>query len=235
MSIKSKKKRVGICMMVVTSCLVMTLVWAVMATPETALAKKPPKPGDYPTRYGIAMNGDLTIVGAFNLDPGQYPPPDWGGSFETGIRVNRPLPKICIANAFLETGCVTFDGETCDCGDGVIPRGDGPNWGALTVEGNGSAVTVKYRIGETDADTGKTRRYTLTTNGSVPVVRTQGSGTWPNGDGEDQTVYTITIPGPTEAEPGMSWSLVQDKPGRLNETLISTQDTVITFTEYTGS
>ena len=233
---KNRNKRIGLCVTVVAGCLILAIVWAVLAMPETALAKKPPKPpkpDDDPTRYGVAMNGDLTIVGGFNLDPGQEPPEDWGGSSETGILVNGPRPKICIANAFLETGGVTLDGETCDCGDGVIPRGDGPNWGTLFVEGDATGVIVKYRIGETDADTGKTRRYTLRTNGSVPVVRTQGSGTWPNGDGDDQTIYTITIPGPTEDDPGMSWSLVQDRPGKLNATLISTQDTIITFTEYT--
>jgi hypothetical protein len=238
---KNRNKKVGLCVTVVAGCLMLTIVWAILAMPETALAKKPDKPGggksDDPTRYGVTMNGDLTIVGGFNLDPGQNPPEDWGGSFETGIRVNGPRPKICFANAFLETGGVTFDGETCgDCGAGVIPDGNGrPNWGTLTVEGDATGVIVKYSIGETDAMTGKTRRYTLTTNGSVPVVMTQGSGTWPNGDGDDQTIYTITIPGPTEVEPGMSWSLVQAKPGDLNETLISTQDTVITFTEYSGS
>ncbi|MFC1604724.1 hypothetical protein ACFL5F_06825 [Planctomycetota bacterium] len=41
---KNRNKRVGLCVMVVTSCLVMTAVWTVLATPETALAKKPPKP-----------------------------------------------------------------------------------------------------------------------------------------------------------------------------------------------
>ena len=38
MSIKSKNKRVEICLMVVTACLVMAALWAVLATPETALA-----------------------------------------------------------------------------------------------------------------------------------------------------------------------------------------------------
>ncbi|MFC1636387.1 hypothetical protein ACFL5Z_16280 [Planctomycetota bacterium] len=41
---KNRNKRIGLCVMVVTSCLVMAAVWAVLATPETALAKKPPKP-----------------------------------------------------------------------------------------------------------------------------------------------------------------------------------------------
>lgn len=45
MLIKSKDKRVGLCLMVVTAPLVLAVLWAVLATPETALAKKPDKPG----------------------------------------------------------------------------------------------------------------------------------------------------------------------------------------------
>ncbi|MFC1795185.1 hypothetical protein ACFL3Q_16565 [Planctomycetota bacterium] len=41
---KNRNKRVGLCLMVVTSCLVLTAVWIVLATPGTALAKKPDKP-----------------------------------------------------------------------------------------------------------------------------------------------------------------------------------------------
>ncbi|MHC4510474.1 MAG: hypothetical protein ACYTAO_16220, partial [Planctomycetota bacterium] len=41
MSIKSKNKRVGLCLMVGTICIAVAGLWAVLATPETALAKKP--------------------------------------------------------------------------------------------------------------------------------------------------------------------------------------------------
>ena len=44
METKSKNKRVGLCLMVVTICIVVAGLWAVLATPETALAKKPDKP-----------------------------------------------------------------------------------------------------------------------------------------------------------------------------------------------
>ena len=46
---KNRKKKVGICVMVVTSCFILAALWAVLATPETALAApkkpKPPKGG----------------------------------------------------------------------------------------------------------------------------------------------------------------------------------------------
>ena len=42
---KNKNKKVGLCVMVVTACLVLAGIWAVLATPETALAKKPDHAG----------------------------------------------------------------------------------------------------------------------------------------------------------------------------------------------
>lgn len=41
---KNRNKKVGLCVMVVTACLVLTALWAVLATPETALAGKPDTP-----------------------------------------------------------------------------------------------------------------------------------------------------------------------------------------------
>lgn len=215
---KNKKLRVKLYLITLTSCIVLSSVLAVLAIPETALAKKPV---DDTTYYTVTMTGDLEIVGAFN--DGNLQPLDWGRSFETGIMVNHPRPKICFATAFLQTGGVTLKGEPC--GDGVIPGDDGPNWGTLFVSGDDTGVTVGYKIGESDGKTGKLRRYALK-SGPGSLV-TSGSGIWPNGEGTG-TVYTVTIPA------GMSWSLVEER-GDLNTTLTSTQDTIITFTEYTGS
>lgn len=39
---KNRNKTVGICVMVVTACLILAGLWTVLATPETALANKPP-------------------------------------------------------------------------------------------------------------------------------------------------------------------------------------------------
>ena len=220
---KNRKKKVGLCVMIVTSCLVITTISALLATSETALAKKPVKP-DESTRYDVTMMGDLKLVGSFNVDP----PDGWAMSFNTGIRVSQPRVKICVATAFLDTGGVTLDGDAClDCG-GVIPDGDGaPNWGTLIVEGDSAGVIVTWYIGETDAVTGKIRRYTLTSIDPLPV-NTMGSGTWPNGESDDVTVHEVIIP------IGTQWNLVQAKPGKLNTIITSTQDTIITFTEYTG-
>lgn len=215
---KNKKLRVKLYSVTLTSCVVLAGVLATLATLDTALAKKPV---DDTTYYTVTMTGDLTIVGAFNN--GNLQPLDWGRSFETGIMVNHPRPKICFATAFLQTGGLTLNGESC--GDGVIPGDGGPNWGTLFVSGDNNGVHVNYKIGESDGQTGKLRRYALK-SGPGSLV-TSGSGIWPNGDGTG-TVYTVTIPA------GTLWSLVEER-GDLNTTLTSTQDTIITFAEYTGS
>ncbi len=41
---KNRNKKVGLCVTVVTACLVLAGLWIVLATPETALAGKPEKP-----------------------------------------------------------------------------------------------------------------------------------------------------------------------------------------------
>jgi hypothetical protein len=41
---KNRNKSVGVCLTVVTSCLVLAVVWAILITPETAFADKPDKP-----------------------------------------------------------------------------------------------------------------------------------------------------------------------------------------------
>ena len=54
---KNRKKTVGLCVMVVTSCFILATIWAVLATPETALAKKPGGGGGKPE----ALHGTATF------------------------------------------------------------------------------------------------------------------------------------------------------------------------------
>ncbi len=63
---KNKNKKVGLCVMVVTSCFILAVLWAVLATPETALAKKPDGGGGKETRtYRVTFQGgDPVIVAA---------------------------------------------------------------------------------------------------------------------------------------------------------------------------
>ncbi len=54
---KNRNKKVGLCVMVVTSCFILAGIWAVLATPETALAKKPGGGGGKPE----ALHGTATF------------------------------------------------------------------------------------------------------------------------------------------------------------------------------
>jgi hypothetical protein len=38
---KNRKKKVGLCVMVVAACMALAALWAALATPETALAAAP--------------------------------------------------------------------------------------------------------------------------------------------------------------------------------------------------
>lgn len=56
MSIKSRNKRVEICLMVVATCIMLAGLWAVLATPKTTLAAKPSKPpGQDGIQYIVAL------------------------------------------------------------------------------------------------------------------------------------------------------------------------------------
>ena len=53
---KKRNKKVGLCLMVVATCLVLVTVWAVLAVPGTALAKKPDKPpGQEELNYTVIL------------------------------------------------------------------------------------------------------------------------------------------------------------------------------------
>ncbi len=60
---KNRNKKVGLCVMVVTACLVLAGIWAVLATPETALAVKPDKPPKPPKDGGGERTAMVTISG----------------------------------------------------------------------------------------------------------------------------------------------------------------------------
>ncbi len=60
---KNKKMIVKLYLITLTSCIVMAAVFTLLATPDTALAKKPGT--DTTTYYSVTMTGDLTIAGGF--------------------------------------------------------------------------------------------------------------------------------------------------------------------------
>ncbi|MFC1636506.1 hypothetical protein ACFL5Z_16875 [Planctomycetota bacterium] len=66
---KNRNKSVGVCLTVVTSCLVLAVSWAILAKPETALAKKPDNPGGGGKQD--VLHGSVT----FRDFPGMVEPP----------------------------------------------------------------------------------------------------------------------------------------------------------------
>jgi hypothetical protein len=98
---KNRNKKVGICVMVVTASLVLAALWAVLATPETALAKKPitePILFNVTTLTGSAIE----IVGYFDAaDPGANedgivlgPAKGYASDRHSNVGVRRPSPAI---------------------------------------------------------------------------------------------------------------------------------------------
>jgi len=75
---KNRNKKVGLCVMVVTASLVMATLWAVLATPETALAAKPDKPGGNVVKQDIP--GVLTFTGSGSLTNDGAVPPEYSNS-----------------------------------------------------------------------------------------------------------------------------------------------------------
>ena len=69
---KNRNKTVGICVMVVTACLILAGLWAVLATPETALANPPDGDGNHNHgggddggTYFVTVSGDVSSTTIF--------------------------------------------------------------------------------------------------------------------------------------------------------------------------
>ncbi|HCO93283.1 MAG TPA: hypothetical protein DIU00_04910 [Phycisphaerales bacterium] len=62
---KNRNKKVGLCVMVVTSFFILVALWTILAMPETALAKKPGGGGGKETRtYRVTFQDDIGTVAA---------------------------------------------------------------------------------------------------------------------------------------------------------------------------
>ena len=77
---KNRNKKVGLCLMVVTSCFILAALWAVLATPETALAHKDEADPDHSHGKGSEGDGDFKdipvciegLAGGVKTDGGNY-------------------------------------------------------------------------------------------------------------------------------------------------------------------
>ena len=95
---KNRKKKVGLSVMVVTACLVLATLWAVLATPETALAKKPDRPpgkGGDKTAYSVVAEDHGAPQDGYNSPTLVSTCP--GSTTETSLFVRWPRsPALCI-------------------------------------------------------------------------------------------------------------------------------------------
>ena len=138
-----KNKTVGLYLMVVTACLVLATLWAVLATPETALAKKPGGGGGgkkqeisvsvtFWDRDGDAVQSDEegpytrergNKVKAFIGMGGQLRLQTWDSTVRS-ILLNIPASACTLQGGFGHANLVTLGEDTVgDDGEGI--EGDG--------------------------------------------------------------------------------------------------------------
>lgn len=117
----------------------------------------------------VTQPGDLNVDGGYatpdaTCSPIISPPAcGWGSSFATGIRIGLPRARVCLSDAFLDSGPVTLDGASCfvdnaELISGGMPCAVGPTFGSLAFSGSVNNAQVTYRISETDAESGKVNR-----------------------------------------------------------------------------
>ena len=138
---KNRNKTVGLCVMVVTSCFILATLWAVLAAPETALAKKPGGGGggggkkqEIPVSVTFRDSGTDGVQsdggGAYTRKPGdkvkafigmggQLRLQTWGSRTRT-LLLNFPsLPVECsLASGSVHGNLITLGEDTDD--DGVL-------------------------------------------------------------------------------------------------------------------
>jgi hypothetical protein len=200
MSSKSRNKRVGIGLMVVTISLVLGAVWAVLATSETALAAPPEGKGKgddkVTTIYFDVLLGDVFLGADDNGDPvfgagdifmvcgsgieGRIASGSGGTNIDRMV-VNRPSPRIDITSVIGDVVTVDWqEPQDADCFGGIW---DGMGMGYVGGKGvllielpdrtvNEMAVAFVFIAKDTK---GKDVAYTIHTTG-VLIVEEPGFG-----------------------------------------------------------
>ena len=174
MSIKSKNKRVGICLMVVASCIVLAGLWVVLATPETALAKKPVKPPGTTIYFDVLLGmdgGDIFMVSGSPIE-GRIESIG-GGTSSDRIIVNKRSPHIDITSV-INVVKEEDPQDAADCFDVLLDVTKtryigGIEKGVLLIELPDRAVnqmTVAYAFIAKDTK-GKDVSYTIRTTGTL--------------------------------------------------------------------
>ncbi|UCC99279.1 MAG: hypothetical protein JSW66_05215 [Phycisphaerales bacterium] len=111
---KNRNKKVGLCLMAVTTCLVLAGLWAVLTTPGTALAKKPPKPPSDGERTAmVTISGPMQSAGPHSFGLGETNQTLALNSW-IGIDRGAPVPISC---TFAKTVDVDAEGYFCEGDD----------------------------------------------------------------------------------------------------------------------
>ncbi|MHC4536238.1 MAG: hypothetical protein ACYS6K_19985 [Planctomycetota bacterium] len=130
---KNGNKRIGLCVVVVTCCLLLGAIWVVLATPETVLAAKP-EPGENPGGNVVKQDipGVVTLgTGSITDDgatPSEYSDSEAGTTCFIGRRrgIWVSLSKNSPRSMNLTLGTLVAD--SFSIGDVEISQGDDP-WG----------------------------------------------------------------------------------------------------------
>lgn len=140
---KNKNKKVGLCVMVVVSCIVLAGIWAVLATPETALAKKPTDP---PGGGG----GKTTVPTCVQFDDGGSVMGDKVGDLDNAPYCHNKKDKITVefSNALSFGGHLHLQTNSTDkAGNG---RGIFIDFGTPVTLNNGMEITTTDELFEED-------------------------------------------------------------------------------------
>ena len=172
---KNRNKTVGICVMVVTACLILAGLWAVLATPETALANPPDGDGNHNHgggddggTYFVTVSGDVSSTTIFTGKDG-------GG---------RSKP-VNVYFQFIDLDLTFFSNEKIDddenCFAGAPLEG---NLTAMTIsqEKDGSAIVGYWFTGFGDDATKTEINYLLWMFGEF-------HGNWPPAETGDKTTF----------------------------------------------
>lgn len=170
MTTRTKKARneIGLCVMVVTSCLVLTGLWAVLATPEATMAAKPVKEN---IRFKVTATEGAMVITNVNEVEGRY-----SGTGGTQVVVNRPSVKMRMA--FLENALLDFQN--------YVAAGYGYS-GTLVIQqdkGVGHAVFFFKGPGKYWVDGDKLTGYRIDTDANIVP-----SAGFPTGDNK----YTVDL------------------------------------------
>ena len=153
MSKKNKNKSITRTLMVVATCIALVGLWAVLATPETALAKKPPREHVLFDVTTLELS-DMVILGVANPDLGcpavKFGPANGRADNKPRVIVNRPSPAIQMDFLAVDDASLCFKKGDIVC-DGTLVIGQNDAVYYFRGPGKSGDEPTRYRL-DADAD-----------------------------------------------------------------------------------